>query len=87
MKSKAEAYESLNRVLTNPVSTNDEIQLHISDMLQRFGTSGSERMAVTNYYMNEIVEVLISDIHRYFLNSSAFSQGFTANNPPKNIDN
>jgi len=37
--------------------------------------------------MNEVIEVLISDIHKYFLNSFAFSQGFTASNPPKNIDN
>ncbi len=53
----------------------------------RFGTSGSERMGAINYYMNEIIEVMISDIHKYFLNCSAFLQGVTPSNPPKSIDN
>lgn len=56
-------------------------------MMVRFGTSGSERMGVINYYMNEIIEVLISDIHKYFLNCSAFAHGLNARNPPKAIDN
>ncbi len=56
-------------------------------MMQRFGTSGSERVSVTNYYMNEIIEVLVSDIHKYFLNCSVFAQRFTVHNPPKAIDN
>lgn len=55
-------------------------------MLDRFGTSGTERIAVINYYMNEILEVLVSDLHKYFLNSSVFNEGFTAQNPPKPID-
>jgi hypothetical protein len=55
-------------------------------MQERFGASGSERNAVMNYYMNEIIEDLISDIHKYFLNSSAFCYGISPSNPPKNID-
>jgi len=31
-----------------------------------------------NYYMNEIIEDMISDIQKYFLNSSTFSQSFTS---------
>lgn len=55
-------------------------------MRNRFGTSGSERVSVTNYYMNEIIEVIVSDVHKYFLNCSLFSQGFSSRNPPKSID-
>ncbi len=55
-------------------------------MQNRFGTSGSERVSVVNYYMNEIIEVLVSDVHKYFLNCSAFSQGFSSHNPPKSLD-
>jgi hypothetical protein len=55
-------------------------------MLERFSASGSERLAVMNYYMNEIIEDLISDIHKYFLTSSTFSSGFTPYSPPRTID-
>jgi hypothetical protein len=55
-------------------------------MLERFSASGSERVAVMNYYMNEIIEDLISDIHKYFLTSTGFSNGYTPYNPPRNID-
>lgn len=54
-------------------------------MLERFSASGSERVAVMNYYMNEIIEDLISDIHKYFLTNSGFSNGYTPN-PPRSID-
>ena len=40
-------------------------------------------MRVINYYMNEIIEVLISDIHKYFLNCSFFSQRNTSPNHQK----
>jgi predicted DNA-binding protein len=49
-------------------------------MMHRFGTSGTERMRVVNYYMNEIIEVLISDIHKYFLTCSVFSQQYNSPN-------
>ena len=55
-------------------------------MMNRFGTSGSERMEIINYYMNEIIEVLVSDIHKYFLTCSPFAQNYVTNNPPKSID-
>jgi hypothetical protein len=42
-------------------------------------------MGVINYYMNEIIESLISDIHKYFMNSSAFIRGINSLNS-KNID-
>ena len=71
-KSKGEAYERLEAVIGSPNSEFHHIQASIEDMLLRFGTSGTERMAVTNYYMNEIIEVVISDIHKYFLNNSGF---------------
>lgn len=86
LKSKAEAYERLENIISDPVSSNDQIKGQIEFMLERFSASGSERVAVMNYYMNEIIEDLISDIHKYFLNNSAFSLGFTASNPPKSID-
>lgn len=46
-------------------------------MTERFGASGSERKGLINYYMNEIIEDLVSDIHKYFLVSS--------NIGPKNV--
>lgn len=55
-------------------------------MMARFGTSGSERIGIINYYMNEIIEVLVSDIHKYFLTCSSFVQTYAPNNPPKSID-
>jgi len=58
----------------------------MEDALQKFGTSGSERVPIINYYMNEVIELLISDIQKYFIGSSIFHQGLTASNPPKNID-
>ena len=54
-------------------------------MLDRFGAAGSQRISIMNYYMNEIIEDLISDIHKYFLTNSIFSFGFTPFNP-KSID-
>jgi len=55
-------------------------------MMARFGTSGSERIGIINYYMNEIIEVLVSDIHKYFLTSSSFVQSYLPNTPHRNID-
>lgn len=40
-------------------------------------------MRVVNYYMNEIIEVLISDIHKYFLTSSIFSVRYVSPNQEK----
>jgi hypothetical protein len=54
--------------------------------MARFGTSGSERIGIINYYMNEIIEVLVSDIHKYFLTSSSFVHSYPTNSPPRNID-
>jgi hypothetical protein len=55
-------------------------------MLERFSASGSERVAVMNYYMNEIIEDLISDIHKYFLTSPGFTLGYSSSNPPRSVD-
>lgn len=55
-------------------------------MLERFSASGSERVAVMNYYMNEIIEELISDIHKYFLTNSFFNSGYSPSIIPKSID-
>lgn len=82
---KAEAYESLEQILKQPESTAQDVKPVINNMMLSFGTSGSERMGVTNYYMNEIIEVLVSDIHKYFLNCSAFSHGSNSHSP-KPID-
>ena len=43
----------------------------LQDLTERFGAAGSERKGLINYYMNEIIEDLVSDIHKYFLVSSS----------------
>lgn len=44
-------------------------------------------MHVINYYMNEIIEVLSSDIHKYFINCSILSERYTSpNKERKGID-
>ena len=58
----------------------------ILDILHKFGASGSERIGLINYYMNEIIEDLVSDIHKYFLVSSTFVPNFVPSNNPKSID-
>ena len=33
----------------------------------KYGAAGSERIATTDYYVKEIIEILIGDIHKYLV--------------------
>lgn len=42
------------------------------EILDRFGTMGGERTSMINAYMSEIVETLVSDMHKYLMSESGF---------------
>ena len=50
-------------------------------MKAKFGAAGSERIATTDYYMKEIIEILIGDIHKYLMHCALGNSGlFGLNN-------
>jgi hypothetical protein len=36
-------------------------------IIARYGAAGSERIAATDYYMKQIIEMLLADIHKYIV--------------------
>lgn len=36
-------------------------------MKAKYGAAGSERICTTDYYMKEIIEILVGDIHKYLM--------------------
>jgi hypothetical protein len=51
------------------------IQACLNEQRERFGSSGSERVRTINYYMEEIIENSIPDIHKYFINCALEKTG------------
>ena len=66
--------------------TDFDVEVLLNDMTERFGAAGSERKELINYYMNEIIQDLVSDIHKYFLVSSTFVPKNVPNFSPKSLD-
>lgn len=44
-------------------------------MKAKFGAAGSERVATTDYYMKEIVDILLGDVHKYLMHSALHNSG------------
>lgn len=44
-------------------------------MKERFGSAGKERVSLVNYYMSEIIENLITDSQKYFINCAIADMG------------
>jgi hypothetical protein len=55
MKVESDHFESMQKMVSDPRSTPEQIQSMIEEALQKFGTSGSERVHIINYYMDEMV--------------------------------
>jgi len=58
----------------------------LNEIMAKFGASGSERVKLINYYMNEIIEDLVTDVHKYFLVSSSLLPNFMPSSKLKRID-
>lgn len=44
-------------------------------MKEKFGSAGKERISLVNYYMSEIIENLITDFQKYFINCALANKG------------
>lgn len=36
-------------------------------MKAKYGAAGSERISTTDYYIKEVIEMLVADIHKYLM--------------------
>ena len=41
----------------------EELQM----LIARYGAAGSKMIATTDYYMKQIIEILLADIHKYIV--------------------
>lgn len=68
MAAKNEAYENLNGLLQkNEKRSSDKLSEELQMLIARYGAAGSERIATTDYYMKQIIEILLADIHKYIV--------------------
>ncbi len=44
-------------------------------MIARYGAAGSERIATTDYYVKQIIEILLGDIHKYIVDCAVNDSG------------
>lgn len=44
-------------------------------LISKYGAAGSERVATTDYYVQEVIEILIADIHKYLVYSAMNNSG------------
>lgn len=44
-------------------------------MIKKYGAAGDERIATTNIYFKEIIDILIGDIHKYIINCAITNKG------------
>lgn len=44
-------------------------------LIARYGAAGSERIAATDYYMKQIIEMLLADIHKYIVDCAVNDSG------------
>lgn len=44
-------------------------------MIARYGAAGSERVATTDYYMKQIIEILLGDVHKYIVDCAVNDSG------------
>lgn len=42
---------------------------------ETFGSAGKERVSLVNYYMSEIIENLLTDFQKYFINCAVANMG------------
>lgn len=49
-------------------------------MREKFGSAGKERVSLVNYYMSEIIENLLTDFQKYFINCAIANTGIFIDN-------
>ena len=47
----------------------------MNDLRETFGSAGKERVSLVNYYMSEIIENLLTDFQKYFINCAIANTG------------
>ena len=55
-------------------------------MKAKFGAAGSERVATTDYYMKEIIEILLGDVHKYLMHCALQNSGIFGMNTWTSLD-
>ena len=53
----------------------EQISEELKIMKAKFGAAGSERVATTDFYMKEIIEILLGDIHKYLMHCALENSG------------
>ena len=68
MAAKNEAYQNLNGILQKSGNkSTDKLNEELQMLIARYGAAGSERIATTDYYMKQIIEILLADVHKYIV--------------------
>ena len=47
------------------MKSNDKLSEQLQMLIARYGAAGSERIATTDYYMKQIIDILLAYIHKY----------------------
>lgn len=76
MAAKNEAYQNLNDLLhKSGKKSSEQLSEELEMMMARYGAAGSERIAATEYYMKQIIEILLADIHKYIVDCAVNDSG------------
>ena len=64
----------------------EKISEELKIMKAKFGAAGSERIATTDYYMKEIIEILLGDVHKYLMHCALQNSGIFGLNQWSSLD-
>ena len=84
-ESKSQSYEKLREILEGgDRNAKARVSQELQTLKSKYGAAGSERVAATDYYVKEVIENLIGDVHKYLVscainNSGLFGLGEWAN--------
>lgn len=54
--------------------------------MSKYGAAGSQRIAATDYYMKQIIEILLGDVHKYIVDCAVSDSGLLGLGPWRKLD-
>lgn len=64
---KQQVFEKLEKLNSEPQTSNDKILEEITSLRLRQGSFGKDRIKSVNYYFKEMVEMLLPEIQKYIV--------------------
>ena len=64
----------------------DKLSEELRILMSKYGAAGSQRIAATDYYMKQIIEILLGDVHKYIVDCAVNDSGLLGLGPWRKLD-